>query len=151
LYYRLNQWVISVPPLRERREDIPLLAQHLLRLANDEHGLSVDGFSSDTMKLLARFYWPGNVRDLRNVIESTACEVENRRIEADDLPERLTSSREIIPATSGLIGLSMAKVERIMIERTLQATGGNREQAAKMLGIGTRTLYRKIKEYGLEL
>ncbi len=150
LFYRLNQWVIEVPPLRQRREDIPVLAHYLLQQANREHGLSVEGISSEAMILLTKYYWPGNVRELKNVIESVACEVEDRRIEADDLPESIRGSRDIVPVSAGsLVGLTMDEVERLMIERTLQATGGNREQAARMLNIGTRTLYRKIKEYGI--
>ena len=150
LFYRLNQWQIEIPPLRERRQDIPVLAHHLLKLANEEHGVEVDGISSEAMTLLAKHYWPGNVRELRNVIESVACEVENRRIEADDLPENVRGPRDLVPVSAGgLVGMTMEEVERLMIERTLQATDGNREAAAKMLNIGTRTLYRKIKEYGL--
>jgi two-component system response regulator HydG len=151
LFYRLNQWVIEVPPLRERRQDIPLLAHHLLREASEQHGLNVDGISSEAMNLLTKYYWPGNVRELKNVIESVACEVEDRQLEADDLPEHIRGARDIVPVSaSGLVGLTMEQVERMMIERTLQATEGNREQAAKMLNIGTRTLYRKIKEYDLQ-
>ena len=150
LYYRLNQWVIEVPPLRERRDDIPLLADYLRQRANKVQGTSCPGVSSEAMGYLTKYYWPGNVRELANVIEALAVEVGDRQIEADDLPERVRGSREIVPAsTAGMVGLTMAQVERIMIERTLQATGGNREQAAKILGIGTRTLYRKLKEYGL--
>jgi DNA-binding NtrC family response regulator len=150
LYYRLNQWVIEVPPLRERREDIPLLADHFRKQANRAHGLACDGISSEAMGLLAKYYWPGNVRELANVMERLIVEVEDRQIEADDLPEEIRGSREIVPSSaSSMVGLSLAQVERMMIERTLQATAGNREQAAKVLGIGTRTLYRKIKEYGL--
>jgi DNA-binding NtrC family response regulator len=150
LFYRLNQWVIEVPPLRERRQDIPLLAHHLLREAAGEHGVDVRDISSEAMILLAKYFWPGNVRELKNVIESVACEVEHRQIEADDLPEQIRGSRDLVPvSTGGLVGLTMEEVERLMIERTLQATEGNREAAAKMLNIGTRTLYRKIKEYGL--
>lgn len=151
LYYRLKQWVIDVPPLRERRQDIPLLAMHFLRRANDLHGVNIPGITSAAMDYLVKFYWPGNVRELANLIESLAVEVEDRRIEADDLPESIRGSRELVPASaSGLVGLTMAQVERIMIERTLKSTGGNREQAAKILDIGTRTLYRKIKEYDLQ-
>ncbi len=150
LYYRLNQWVIEVPPLRERREDIPILADYLRQRANSNHGTNCDGFSSQAMACLTKYYWPGNVRELANVIEALVVETEGRQIEVDDLPERIRGSRDIVPASAvGLVGLTMAQVERIMIERTLQATGGNREQAAKILDIGTRTLYRKIKEYGL--
>ena len=150
LYYRLNQWVIEVPPLRERREDIPFLADHLRQRANRTHKMRCEGISSEAMAFLTKYYWPGNVRELANVIESLVVEVEDRQIEADDLPERIRGSRDLVPTgASGMVGLTMAQVERMMIERTLQATGGNREQAAKILAIGTRTLYRKIKEYGL--
>jgi two-component system response regulator HydG len=150
LYYRLNQWVIEVPPLRERREDIPILADYLRQRANKTQGAACTGISSEAMGYLAKFYWPGNVRELANVIEALVVEAESRQIEAEDLPERIRGSREIVPSTAaGMVGLTMAQVERMMIERTLHATGGNREQAAKILDIGTRTLYRKIKEYGL--
>jgi two-component system response regulator HydG len=150
LYYRLNQWVIRVPPLRERRTDIPLLAIHLVRRANQTHGVRCTGFTSEAMERLTQYAWPGNVRELANVIESAAVEVENREITLHDLPERILGPREIVPAASGgMVGLTMAEIERMMIERTLQATNGNREQAAKMLDIGTRTLYRKLKEYDL--
>ncbi len=150
LYYRLHQWVIRVPPLRERREDIPLLAHYLLQQANYEHGLNVEGFTSEAMNVLTRYYWPGNVRELKNVIEATACEVGQGQIDVEHLPEEIRGTRDLAPVTaSGLVGLTLEQVERLMIERTLQATGGNREQAARMLDIGTRTLYRKIKEYGL--
>jgi DNA-binding NtrC family response regulator len=150
LYYRLHHLEIRVPPLRERRQDIPLLADHLLRQANREHNVSVPGFSSEAMNLLARYYWPGNVRELGNVVASLAVEVLDRQIEAGDLPEYIRGSRELVPVSAGgLVGRTLEEVERMMIERTLQATEGNREQAAKMLNIGTRTLYRKIKEFGL--
>lgn len=149
LYYRLNQWVIRVPPLRERRDDIPLLAIHLLQRANRTHGVECPGFSSEALEQMMKYLWPGNVRELANVIESLAVEVEDRQIEHEDLPDRIRGPRDLVPVTPGMVGLTMAQVERMMIERTLQATGGNREQAAKMLDIGTRTLYRKLKEYGL--
>ncbi len=149
LYYRLNQWVIRVPPLRERREDIPGLALHLLERARVEHGFKCPGFSSEVIELLTKNPWPGNVRELANVIVEAAVEAEGRQIEPHDLPERIRGTRDIVPLSGGLIGLTMAEVERMMIEKTLQITGGNREQAAKRLGIGTRTLYRKLKDYGM--
>jgi DNA-binding NtrC family response regulator len=150
LFYRLHQWEIVIPPLRERRDDIPILAHYLLERVNKQNGLSVTGFSSEAMALLTKYLWPGNVREMSNVIERLAWEVENRQIEADDLPESIRGSREIVPlAASGFTGLTIAQMERIMIERALEATSGNREQAAQMLGMSIRTLYRKIKEYGL--
>ncbi|MBU0638528.1 MAG: sigma-54 dependent transcriptional regulator [Planctomycetes bacterium] len=150
LYYRLNQWVIDVPPVRDRRQDIPLLVHHLLQRANETHSVHVPGCSSEALGYLTKYFWPGNVREMANVIEALAVEVAERQIETDDLPERIRGTRDLVPAAaSGMVGLTMAQVERMMIERTLQATKGNREQAAKVLDIGTRTLYRKIKEYGL--
>ena len=150
LFYRLNQWIIEVPPLRERRDDVALLTLHLLDNANREHGLAVEGVSSEALTLLAKYFWPGNVREMKNVIEATACEIETGRIEAEDLPEQIRGTRELATISAGgLVGLTMDEVERMMIERTLKATDGNRDAAAKMLNIGTRTLYRKIKEYDL--
>ncbi|GMU81381.1 MAG: sigma-54-dependent Fis family transcriptional regulator [Phycisphaerales bacterium] len=150
LFYRLHQWEILVPPLRERRGDVPILAQHLLEKANNTHGTNVPSISGEAMQLLVKYVWPGNVRELENVIASVACEVVDRQIEADDLPEIIRGTRDIVPASAGgLVGLSMAQIEKMAIVRALEATGGNREQAAKMLGIGIRTLYRKLKEFDL--
>jgi DNA-binding NtrC family response regulator len=151
LYYRLNQWVIHVPPLRERRDDIPLLAVYLLEQANAEHGADVPGFSSDALRALTRYPWPGNVRELANVINRVVVEVEDRQIKEHDLPEEVRGSREMVrvSGSQGLVGLTLDQIERIAIERTLAAVEGNREQAAKMLNIGTRTLYRKLKEYDI--
>jgi len=151
LYYRLNQWVIHVPPLRERRDDIPLLAMYLLERANAEQGTRVPGFSSAAMRMLTRYPWPGNVRELANVINRVAVEVEDRQIGEEDLPEEIRGSREMVhvSGSQGLVGLTLDQIERIAIERTLAAVNGNREQAAKMLNIGTRTLYRKLKEYDI--
>jgi DNA-binding NtrC family response regulator len=148
LYYRLNQWVIRVPPLRARRDDIPVLAVHFLQQANQTHGVECPGLSSEAMEMLTRYSWPGNVRELANLVESLAVEVENRRIEVTDLPDHVRGPNEIVPISAGMVP-TMAQLERMAIERALQASGGNREQAAKMLDIGTRTLYRKLKEYEL--
>ncbi len=151
LYYRLRSWVIEVPPLRERREDIPVLAHHFLQQANQTHELSVDGISSEAMLALTRHAWPGNVRELQAVVESAACDVETGQIELACLPDDIRGSRDLAPAGArGLTGLTLEQVERIMIEQSLRAAEGNREKAAKMLGIGTRTLYRKLKDFELE-
>ncbi len=150
LYYRIAGLVIPLPPLRERREDIPLLAHHLLKRANELHGVQATGISGEAVALLAKNSWPGNVRELSNVIEAAACRVIDRQIEADDLPDELRGSRELAPrATLALEGLTMEQMERLAIEHALDTANGNREQAAKMLKIGIRTLYRKIKEFGL--
>jgi two-component system response regulator HydG len=150
LYYRLNQWVIAVPPLRERRQDVPLLAHHFIKLANQRNGTSVAGVSSGAMNQLIGYHWPGNVRELANTIEPMVVEAEQGRMEADLLPERMRGAHAIVPiSVGGIAGLTLAQMERVLIQHTLDSTGGNREQAARMLGIGTRTLYRKIKEYEL--
>lgn len=170
LYYRIKQWEIIVPPLRERRQDIPLLAHHFLRQAieadrseprpsasaarsephSSQSGGPPTGISSQAMQALTKYMWPGNVRELRNLMEVLAAEVEDRQIELEDLPDRIRGSRELAPLVQpGFVGLTMSQVERLLIEKTLESTSGNREQAAKILDIGTRTLYRKIKEYGL--
>lgn len=150
LFYRLHNWEIRLPPLRERRQDIPALVHHMIQRANEKHGLSVPGISSEAMSYMARYYWPGNVRELASVIEAACANVENRQIETDDLPEEIRGTRELaIHNTTLAPGVTMEEMERKMIELTLKATNGNREQAAKQLGIGTRTLYRKIKDYGL--
>lgn len=148
LYYRLNQWVIKVPPLRARRDDIPALAAHFLQNANATHGVNCPGLTSEAMETLTRYSWPGNVRELANLIESLAVEVEDHRIQITDLPDHVRGPNEIVPISAGMVP-TMAQLERMAIERALQASGGNREQAAKMLDIGTRTLYRKLKEYEL--
>ncbi|MCG3125643.1 MAG: Anaerobic nitric oxide reductase transcription regulator NorR [Phycisphaerae bacterium] len=151
LYYRLHQWVIEVPPLRERREDIPLLVQHYIRQANQAHGLDVSGVTPEAMHALLHYFWPGNVRELANTLETLVVETEHGRIDASQLPERIRGTRTLVPAGVGNIsGLTLAEIEKLAIQHTLNHTSGNREQAAKILGIGTRTLYRKIKEYGLD-
>ncbi len=150
LYYRLHHVEIRVPPLRDRRQDIPLLAQHFLSGANESLPASVPGFSSEALQAMLRYLWPGNIRELKNMIEAVAAEVDDRQIELIDLPERIRGTREL--ATIGpapLVGVTIAQMERLMIEKALEHTQGNRDQAAKMLGIGTRTLYRKLKEFGL--
>ncbi len=151
LYYRLHQWEIKVPPLRERREDVPVLADFFRQRANRNHGVSCPSISSEAMHLLTKYLWPGNVRELANTIEVLVVEVSDRQIEADDLPDNIRGTRDIVlsSAAGGIGGLTLNQLERMAIEVALKATSGNREQTAKMLGIGTRTLYRKIKEYGL--
>jgi two-component system response regulator HydG len=152
LYYRLRaQGAIRLPPLRQRREDIPILAQHFLEQANAENGTNVKGISAEAMRRLTNYAWRGNVRELRSVIEQMVIETDREALDVDDLPDSLRATTDIVPVGSGpnLAGLSMADVEKLHILNTLKLTGGNREKAAKMLGIGARTLYRKLKDYGV--
>lgn len=150
LFYRLNQVMIRLPALRERREDIPLLIEHFLKLAIETHGKKIEGVAPDVMRKLAGYPWMGNARELRSVIEALVVETDGPRITMDDLPEHIRGSTEIVPAgLPNTAGLTMEQLESLHIANTLKLTGGNREKTAKMLGIGARTLYRKLREYGL--
>ncbi len=153
LYYRLNQVQLHIPALRSRREDIPLLANHFLERANAERlekGLPRLAMDGEALRKLTAYNWPGNVRQLKSVIGGIVVQKDDDLITVEDLPEQVRGSTELVPAgPASLAGLSMSDVERIHIANTLRITAGNREKAAKMLGIGARTLYRKLKEYDL--
>jgi DNA-binding NtrC family response regulator len=152
LYYRIKGVTIQLPPLRERREDIPLLIHYFLGQFAGKNGREIEGINPEAQQVLMSYSWPGNVRELRNTLENMVVLSSGPWIGPESLP------REIRPAGAGaaaqtevknLAGLTMEQVEREHIRSTLEMTQGNREQAAKILGIGERTLYRKIKEYGL--
>jgi len=154
LYHRLKVVTIRLPNLRERSQDVPILIDHFIRLFSRKHGKQIKGVSSPARRKLLTFNWPGNVRQLRNVVESMVVVDYDGLLDLDDLPEELADPVEPAqePARqslTGLIGRSLEDLERLFIAETLRVTGGNREEAAKMLGIGERTLYRKIKEFGL--
>jgi DNA-binding NtrC family response regulator len=149
LYYRLNGVTIHLPPLRERRDDIPLLTYFFLQRAAEKAGRQVKGLKPETQQLLMGYSWPGNVRQLRNVVDNMVILSNEEELSPQSLP---TEIRPAGGATGGLDnvgGVSLEQLEREAIRSTLKMTSGNREQAAKILGIGERTLYRKIKEYGL--
>lgn len=151
LFYRLHaQGAIHLPPLRQRREDIPVLVQHFIQQANKENGTGFTGVSSEVMRKLVNHPWPGNVRELRNVVFRMCLEADGPMLQVDDLPESLRASTDIVLAgPPNLAGLTMADVEKLHIMNTLRMFGGNREKTAKALGIGARTLYRKLRDYGL--
>lgn len=154
LYFRLAGAVLKIPPLRERREDIPLLVHHFIKMVNESHQdipRKVTGITPDAMRILCSYDWPGNVRQLRNVIENMAILSGGGILTVEDLPPGI---RRIEPAqqtgSTSLAGMSLSEAEKLLIANTLKMVNGNRTQAAKILGIGERTLYRKIKEYGLK-
>ena len=228
LYYRLNVLTIYLPPLRERREDIPLLVRRFIQEFSAQHDRPFHGISAEAMEILGEYGWPGNVRELRNLIESMVVLAPGREIGADDIPREIRESAgrflpvhvgpvvrrqegvagrelefivrslvelklqveelrrrmddertfhpanwlgEVRPASGGFAGLAapvepkdtppapnvvtvtpgmtMAEIERAAIEAALRETRGNRRKAAQMLGIGERTLYRKLREYQL--
>jgi putative PEP-CTERM system response regulator len=149
LYYRLNVINIHVPPLRERKDDIPLLAAAFLKEFSEENGKKLEGFDAKTRTALYTYPWPGNVRELRNCVESAVVMAKGGIVMPDDLPPSVRSSSE-----SNLIrvpmGSSLDEAERILIRETLAANSGNKSKTADILGIGRKTLYEKIGEYGLD-
>ncbi len=151
LFYRLHaHGALRLPPLRQRREDIPVLVERIIEQANQEHGTAFERASPEVMRKLANYNWPGNVRELRNVIFRMCLEAEGPILQLHDLPDALKASTDIVPAgPPNLAGMSMADVEKLHIMNTLRMFGGNREKTAKALGIGARTLYRKLRDYGL--
>lgn len=148
LYYRLKVVTIELPPLRARREDIPLLAQHFLRkFATEQDKSEVGGFAPEAMKALLGHDYPGNVRELANMIEHAVLLAKNSVIKLDDLPMPKETTGE--GPGSDLENLPLKELERMHILRILEHTGGNRSEAARVLGIERTTLYNKLKSYGL--
>jgi two-component system response regulator HydG len=146
LYYRLNVITIRVPPLRERHEDIRLLAQHYLRVYAAKNGRTLDGFSNEALERLESYRWPGNVRELENLIERMVLLARKDRIDAEDLPEEIAGvKRPPRDAILELVGTPLADVEQRLLDETLRITGGNKTQAAKLLGIDVRTVARKLE------
>lgn len=149
LYYRLNVVNIHIPPLRERKEDIPLLVASFLAEFSRENGKHIDGIDTKARLALYDFAWPGNVRQLRNSIESAVVLCKGSTITVDDLPPALRGdSREGFITLP--IGVTLADMEKEAIRSTLRREGGNKSKAAEVLGIGRKTLHRKLQEYGLE-
>jgi len=156
LFYRLNVLPIALPPLRDRREDIPLLVEHFLGRYSEKHssaGSHVEEVSEGAMELLCDYPWPGNIRELENTIERALVLCEGSVIEADLLEEKLRDRRDPIRESLASDELSIKKTTRVveeeLIRRALDATGGNRTNASKLLEISHRALLYKIKEYGL--
>jgi two-component system response regulator HydG len=155
LYHRLKVVTIKLPRLSDRREDIPLLIDSFMKEHAKRHQKSIRGISTAARRRLLAYDWPGNVRQLRNVIESMVVVDIDEVLDLDDLPDELAPATGEAAAAAGtdglheLVGKSLGDLEALFIAETLKVTGGNREEAASMLGIGERTLYRKIKEYGL--
>ncbi len=151
LFFRLNGVTIRIPPLRERREDIPQLIEHFINLANESHDTKVTGITAEARRALMGFDWPGNVRQLRNIIENMIVLAGEGKLSVEDLPAELRGAAQGVEAqTTDLAGVSISEAEKQLIANTLKMVAGNRSQAARILGIGERTLYRKIKEYGLK-
>jgi two-component system response regulator HydG len=154
LYHRLKVVTIRLPKLTERSQDIPILIDYFMKQFVSKHGKQIKGMSSSARRKLLAYEWTGNVRELRNFVESMVVVDYDGLLDVDDLPEELAdqSQADAPPSTASLaalVGKSLNDIEKLFIAETLRITGGNREDAAQMLGIGERTLYRKIKEYEL--
>jgi two-component system, NtrC family, response regulator AtoC len=151
LFYRLNVVSIHLSPLRERREDIPVLAHHFLRKYGEANGKAIGGIASETMACLEAYAWPGNVRELENAIEQAVAVSSHPILLPDDLPLHLSPPRAA--ARAGEPGppdlMSLDKLTRRHIARVLAATGGNKKRAAEILGVDRRTLYRMLKRYAM--
>jgi len=156
LYFRLAVVPLTLPPLRERTGDIPLLANHLLRTFAERHGKEFGGFSPAAIAALEAYQWPGNVRELRNLVEQVAVLWDGGRVEPEHLPEHLFSSvREAVATAAGHslkeeVRSLKADFEQERILATLRSVDGNRTQAAKLLGISRRALQLKLKAWGIE-
>ena len=150
LYYRLNVITIRVPALRERREDIPLLVRHFVRLYRNQTGREVAGVTDEAMEILCNYDYPGNVRQLENVIESSVVLCQGSEITVRELPRELTDATESGPEIVVHPGTSLKEVEKRCIIETLRYTEGNKKRTAEMLGITPRSIYRKLKQYDIE-
>ena len=148
LYYRLNVVELQLPPLRERREDIPLMVRFFIDQLAAENNRPVKDISAEALETLNAYDWPGNVRELRNTLESIIVLCLREQIKMDDLPPHISGAK---PAQTVIQpGMTMEEIEKEAIRRTLQQFDGHRAQSAESLAISVRTLHRKIKEYGLE-
>lgn len=156
LFFRLKVVEIRLPALRERRGDIPVLAQSFIAEFAAQHGKKLKGIDHTAMASLLAHEWPGNVRELRNTIEEMVVLAQGDLLTANDVPQTLRGksaapavAASVPTGTGNFVGMTMEQIEREVIRQTLATNDGNRERTAKMLAIGERTLYRKIKEYGL--
>ncbi len=153
LYYRLNVITLNVPLLRERKEDIPLLAQHFLSTFAEKNRKQIKGFTPQAMDQLLKYDWPGNVRELMNAVERAVVLSRSEYLDEQDLPlviedalsdEEKSPSRDAVPAD-----LPLEDVEKTTILKTLESTDGNKSEAARRLGITRKTLHKKLKKYGM--
>jgi two-component system response regulator HydG len=149
LYYRLNVIAVPIPPLRDRRDDVPLLAEHFLQLYADRNGRRLSGFSRAAVEAMARYDWPGNVRELENAVERSVVLSRGSAIELDDLPPEVRTGSSAAGDGRSLtfaVGTPLEEIERRVIHATLAHTGGDKRVCAQLLGIATRTIYRRLEE-----
>ena len=152
LYYRLNVVTIKLPLLNERKEDIPLLAQHFLEIFCSRNNKEIKGFTPQAMDRLLRYDWPGNVRELMNAVERGVVLSRSEYLGEEDMPlipGAEQGRRDRLPEEGIPANLPLEEVEKASILKTLEATGGNKSEAARRLGITRKTLHKKLKSYGV--
>jgi DNA-binding NtrC family response regulator len=151
LYYRLNVVPIGLPPLRERSEDIPLLVQHFVQEFNTKHHLQIEGASDEAIAMLRAYSWPGNVRELRNIIERSVVLAKGDWVEEKDLPPYVRDPALRPEKLVFSVGeTTVADAERELILKTLTRARNNKAEAARQLGVDVKTIYNKLKSYGIE-
>jgi transcriptional regulator with PAS, ATPase and Fis domain len=154
LFYRINVMTIHLPPLRERRGDIPLLIGYFIDIFNKKLKKDIEGLSSEAMPILIGYSWPGNIRELENLIERAILLAKDRLITPAELPPSITSDQGFPSSFDPEFTLSIKKSSRLLehnlIKRALELTSGNRSRAAKILEISRPILISKIREYGLD-
>jgi DNA-binding NtrC family response regulator len=154
LYYRLAVAKLVLPPLRERKEDIILLFNHFVVEFNEKYGKSITKLSPEVLKFFQNYDWPGNIRQFKNVLESMVILSQDDTLTINDLPEELlkgaspTAKRNLVDTI--IPGITLEEYEKAIIQKNLEFTNGNREKTAELLGISSRTLYRKINEYNFK-
>jgi DNA-binding NtrC family response regulator len=147
LFYRLNVFTIRIPSLRERDEDIPLLAQHFIEEFNLKNDRKIKGLTKKAMNVIKKYSWPGNVRELKNTIERAVVVCQDDFIDLHDLPETLTSKASKTPTIEFRLGQTVAEVEKHFLFHTINHMDGNKTKAAKILGISLKTLHNKLNKY----
>ncbi|MGI8965764.1 MAG: sigma-54 interaction domain-containing protein, partial [Limisphaerales bacterium] len=155
LFFRLSVVEITLPPLRERLTDVPLLAQSFLREFAQENGKNINDFTAEALEALMNYSWPGNVRELRTAIEHGVVLCRGSKISLKDLPTSIQANKQTFASGTGATetdqnNLTITEVEKKLIIRALQEAGGNRTLAAKKIGLSRRTLHRKLHTYHLE-
>ncbi len=147
LFYRLDVFDIKLPPLRERPEDIPELAESFIRKLNQPMQKKIQSIDDDALRILKEYEWPGNVRELKNTIQSAMIVCEGAKLVPENLPKRFFHSKTRGNRVTFSVGTSLEKVEREMIIRALEYTRNNRTRAADLLGITRRAIYNKLKKH----
>ncbi|NTW49423.1 MAG: sigma-54-dependent Fis family transcriptional regulator, partial [Chlorobiales bacterium] len=150
LFYRLNAFIIYLPPLRERKDDIPLLAQHFIAASMHKLEKKISGMDNEFRSRITHYRWKGNIRELKNVIERAVILAPTETLTADLLPKSFFDETKQPEQIDTNPNLTLEEIEKQHIQKVLSLENGNRMQVAKRLGIGTATLYRKLKEYGIK-